>query len=81
MYTATLKGKINGLEETVKALAEELHFYKNEIYTLRTEKNDLEGNLAKKTSEIRNVLARDVINAEEDMKKSYGSQKQENAKM
>lgn len=35
IYTATLKGKINGLEETVKALTEELTFYKNEIGNLR----------------------------------------------
>ena len=69
MYTATLKGKINGLEETVKALTEELSFYKNEIFTLRSEKNDLEQNLAKKTSDIRNGLAKDVMNAEEDMKR------------
>ena len=60
MYTATLKGKISGLEETVKALTEEISFYKNEIYTLRSEKNDLEQNLAKKTSDIRSSLARDV---------------------
>ena len=31
IYTATLKGKINGLEETVHVLTEELNFYKNEI--------------------------------------------------
>ena len=61
MYTATLKGKINGLEETVRALTEELTFYKNEIGNLRQEKNDLEQSLAKKTSDIRNGLARDVM--------------------
>lgn len=71
MYTATLKGKINGLEETVKALTEELTFYKNEITNLRQEKDDLEVSLAKKTTEIRNGLARDVLTAGEDMKRSY----------
>ena len=30
-YNATLKGKINGLEETCKALTEELVFYQGEI--------------------------------------------------
>ena len=34
-FNATLKGKINGLEETCKALTEELNFYHNEIQTLR----------------------------------------------
>ena len=36
--TATLKGKINGLEVTIKALQEELHFYNKEIKNLRSEK-------------------------------------------
>ena len=61
MYTATLKGKINGLEETCKALTEELIFYKNEIATLRQEKNELEANLAEKTAAIRNGLAKEVM--------------------
>ena len=52
-YNATLKGKINGLEETCKALTEELQFYQGEIQTLRSEKNDLEQNLARKTADIR----------------------------
>ena len=60
-YNATLKGKINGLEETCKALTEELGFYHGEIQTLRSEKNDLEQNLAKKTTEIRRQLTDDVI--------------------
>ena len=41
-FNATLKGKINGLEETCKALTEELNFYHTEISTLRDEKQDLE---------------------------------------
>jgi archaellum component FlaC len=34
----TLKGKINGLEETVKVLTDEVEFYANEIECLRQEK-------------------------------------------
>ena len=59
-YNATLKGKINGLEETCKALTEELNFYRDEIQTLRGEKQDLEQKLATKTNEIRQTLAEDV---------------------
>jgi archaellum component FlaC len=47
-FTATLKGKINGLEETIKALQEELHFYKKEIQTLRSEKETLDDTLTRK---------------------------------
>ena len=32
-FTSTIKGKINGLEETIKATQEELNFYKKEIQT------------------------------------------------
>ena len=60
-YNATLKGKINGLEETCKALTEELNFYREEIQTLRGEKTDLESALAKKTADIRNQLTEDVL--------------------
>mgnify|MGYP002525688560 CR=1 FL=1 len=54
VYNATLKGKINGLEETCKALTEEINFYHTEIKGLRTEKMELEETLAKKTTDIRN---------------------------
>ena len=47
-FTATLKGKINGLEETIKALHEELNFYKKEIQTLRSEKDTLDDTLTRK---------------------------------
>ena len=47
-FNATLKGKINGLEETIKTLTEELHFYKKEIQTLRSEKENLDDVLTRK---------------------------------
>ena len=80
-FTATLKGKINGLEETIKALQEELHFYKKEIQTLRSEKETLDDTLTRKAQEIRKTLTNDVLKSEEDMKKSYLAQKNENNKL
>ena len=80
-FTATLKGKINGLEETIKALQEELNFYKKEIQTLRSEKETLDDTLTRKAQEIRKNLTNDVLKAEEDMKKSYLGQKNENNKI
>uniref|UniRef100_A0A7S3CPX5 Uncharacterized protein n=1 Tax=Strombidium rassoulzadegani TaxID=1082188 RepID=A0A7S3CPX5_9SPIT len=80
-FTATLKGKINGLEETIKALQEELNFYKKEIQTLRSEKEQLDDSLTRKAQEIRKSLTTEVIKAEEDMKKSYLGQKNENNKL
>ena len=81
VYTATLKGKINGLEETVQVLTEEINFYKQEIGQLNDEKNQLEDNLAKKTHEIRTTLLSEVRAADENMKASYQAQKTENQRM
>ena len=52
-FTSTLKGKINGLEETIKALQEELIFYKKEIQNLRSEKETLDDNVTRKAQDIR----------------------------
>ena len=67
-FTSTLKGKINGLEETVKALTEELNFYKKEIKNLRSEKETLDDTMTRKAQEIRKNLTNDVLKAEEDMR-------------
>ena len=75
MYSATLKGKINGLEETVQVLTEELNFYKQEIQQLSDEKAELEASLAKKTHEIRTTLLAEVQAADENLKASYQAQK------
>ena len=80
-FTATLKGKINGLEETIKALQEELNFYKKEIKTLRSEKEGLDDTLTRKAEDIRKNLTSEVLKAEEDMKNSYLNQKNENNKL
>lgn len=48
LYNCTLKGKINGLEETISALHDEIFSYKAEITTLRDEKLELEQVLATK---------------------------------
>ena len=79
-FNATLKGKITGLEETCKALSEELNFYHGEIQTLRGEKQELEVNLARKTTDIRQSLTNDVASSCEDMKRSHVTQKSENQK-
>ncbi len=80
-FTATLKGKINGLEETIRTLTEELNFYKKEIQTLRSEKESLDDSLTRKAQDIRKSLTNEVLKAEEDMKKNYLNQKSENGKL
>lgn len=69
------------MEETIKALTEELNFYKKEIQTLRSEKDTLEDVLNRKAQEIRKTLANEVVRAEDEMKKSYNQQKAECSKL
>ena len=80
-FTSTLKGKINGLEETIKSLTEELNFYKKEVKNLRSEKEALDDTMTRKAQEIRKNLTNDVLKAEEDMKKKYLGQKNENGNL
>ena len=80
-FTATLKGKINGLEETIRMLQEEINFQKKEIKTLRSEKETLDDTLTRKAQDIRKNLAQDVLKSEEDMRNMYQNQKSECSKL
>ena len=81
VHASTLKGKINGLEETVRVLTDELLFYKNEISNLKDEKNTLESTIAKKTNEIRTTLTTEVQQAGDNLRNNWSAQKQECLKM
>ena len=81
VHASTLKGKINGLEETVRVLTDELMFYKNEISNLKDEKNTLETTIAKKTNEIRTTLTTEVMQAGDNLRTNWNAQKQECLKM
>ena len=60
---------------------EELNFYKKEIQNLYSEKETLENELQRTSSDIRKSLVNEVNRAEEEMKKSYNGQKSENGKL
>ena len=70
-FNATLKGKINGLEETVRVLTDEVEFYANEICQLRDEKEELERNLAVKTQEIRKTMLEEVEQSDANLKQNF----------
>ena len=52
-HSATVKGKITGLEETIRALQEEINFYKREVQVLRSEKETLDDIVTRKAQEMR----------------------------
>ena len=80
VFNATLKGKINGLEETVNVLSAELEFYSGEIQQLKDEKSQLESSLATRTLEIRTSLSAEVVTSDENLKANYVALKQDNLK-
>ena len=80
-HAATLKGKINALEETIGGMMDELNFYKKEIQTLRAEKEALEGDLGRKSNDMKKALTNEVLRADEELKKSFNNQKSENTKL
>ena len=55
-FNATLKGKINNLEETIAQIKEEIIFYQKELTTLRSEKETLDDTLTRKAMDIRKTL-------------------------
>ena len=81
VFAATLKGKINGLEETVAVLQNELEYYKGEINGLKDEKCELEESLAKKTQEIRTQMVDEVASSNDNLQANFTSQKQENVRI
>ena len=80
-HAATLKGKINQLEETIHSMIEELNFYKKEVSTLRSEKETLEGELGRRANDMKKQLTNEVIRADDELKKAYTGQKNENTKL
>ena len=78
VHSATLKGKINNLEEVVTKLNDELNYYKKEVSKLRLEKESIDKSLTDSCVTIRKDLQAQVISAEDEMKKNYVNQKNEN---
>ena len=68
---ATLKGKINQLEETIRKVSEEINHYKKEMATLQTEKEHLEKVLEEKSKNVRDTIIKEISKTEGDMKQSY----------
>jgi predicted nucleic acid-binding Zn-ribbon protein len=68
---SSLKGKLQGLEEHIKAVTEELNFHKKEVNTLKSEKESLERTLNMKLSDARKSLGNEIYRVEEEMKRHF----------
>ena len=62
-------------------MIDELNFYKKEVQTLRSEKETLEGELGRKANDMKKQLTNEVIRADDELKKLYNGNKNENTKL
>ena len=64
----------------IKAIQDDLAFNKQEVQVLRQEKSSLEQNLTLQTQDVRKTLQNELFKVEEDIKRHFAHQKQENAR-
>ncbi|CAK73612.1 unnamed protein product (macronuclear) [Paramecium tetraurelia] len=78
---ASLKGKLMGLEETIKGIQDEMNFHKKEVQILKSEKDTLESVLSMKTQDVKKTLTNELMRIEEEMKRHFAHQKAENSRL
>lgn len=79
--SASLKGKLLGLEELVRSITEEMNYHKKEVQILRSEKDTLESVLNMKISDVRKSLMNEIARVEDEMKRHFAHQKAENSRL
>ncbi|KAL4437607.1 hypothetical protein ABPG74_017845 [Tetrahymena malaccensis] len=74
---ASLKGKLQNLEETTKAVSDELSMHKKELQILKSEKDTLQQVLKVKTDDVQNTLTNELKRLEDEMRRHFNHQKAE----
>ncbi|KRW99199.1 hypothetical protein PPERSA_07442 [Pseudocohnilembus persalinus] len=75
---ASLKGKLQNIEEMAKLVSDELSMHKKELAVLKSEKDSLENVLGLKSGDINKTLFNELNRLEEEMKRHYNFQHAEN---
>jgi chromosome segregation ATPase len=78
---ATLKGKLQTLEESIAQVAEEMNAHKKEVSNLKAEKDSLTDLLRLKNNEVKQTLTQELNKVEEEMKRHFAHQKAENSRL
>ena len=78
---ATLKGKLQTLEESISIVAEEMNAHKKEVASLKSEKDSLTELLRLKNNEVKQTLTQERKKGEEEMKRHFAHQKAENSRL
>ena len=69
--SASLKGKLSILEESINEIANEMNAHKNEVNHLKSEKDSIQELLKSKHDEVKNTLIQDLNKVEEEMKRHF----------
>ena len=78
---ATLKGKLQTLEESISIVAEEMNAHKKEVASLKSEKDSLTELLRLKNNEVKQTVTQELNKVEEEMKRHFAHQKAENSRL
>ena len=65
----------------IRQLAEELNYHKKEVTVLRSEKETLESVLNQKTGDVKKTLTNENFKVEEEMRRHYAHQKEDNTRL
>ena len=79
--TATLKGKLQSIEELIQVVADEMNSHKTDVMSLKNEKDTLEDILKLKTREVKNILLKRLGKIEDEMKRHFSHQTAENGRL
>jgi|JI10StandDraft_1071094.scaffolds.fasta_scaffold466740_2 chromosome segregation ATPase len=79
--SASLKGKLGILEQSINDISNEMNAHKNEVTQLKSNKDSIQELLKAKHDEVKNTLIQDLSKVEEEMKKHFGHQKAENSRL
>ena len=78
---ASLKGKLQNLEDSVQNVSEEMNGHKRDVNQLKVEKDSLSELLKMRTHEVKSTLLQELNKVEEEMKRHFSHQKAENGRL
>ena len=78
---ATLKGKLQSLEEQIQSVADEMNGHKKDVTSLKNEKDTLQEILKMKTHEVKVNLLQELNKVEDEMKRHFSHQTSENGRL
>ena len=76
-----VRAKLLALDDMVEVLGHDLSVNKREVQMLRSEKESLEKVLNAKTGEVQKTMTMELKKVENEMKRHYHSQKEENQRI